>query len=680
MVKNNQIGQKRIHSYTDENGRILAEKHITKMPDGSKKTRWYTVNLETGEKTIGLNGAIMPLYHADKLHTSKSETVWFAEGEKDVETLERCFNLLATCTSNGGRQATWYDDLYNADLEGRSIGIFTDNDEVGENYGDFIAKNVCKIAKSVKIIPIKAIWAECPEKGDISDAVEALGKDKVLELLSSAIKKIKDYEPETNEKQSNNRTNNKIADLPNWIQLNNRGMSVNPELLAEYIMNTENYIFVQLREQESQQCYWYQNGVYVRISAKHIKARIRAIIQKYYTEIAKIRVIEDTYKHITYPDEKHFVSDESLLDADENIINFQNGVLHLDTLELKEHSPEYLSTVQIPCDWNPKAKETVQTFYNYITHLADDDWDSALTLIQAIGFAISNVKIKRFKKSLILCGAGNSGKSLFLEFMSLLIGKDNFVAMPFEQLDKRFSMSTIYRKRIAGDDDCNYCNFSSVSTFKSITGGGKLICEEKGKQSFTFIFDGLYVICANSLPLFGGDKGTHVYERIIPIKCGSSIPENQRDKKLIEKLYAEREAIIYLAVMEFKKTIENNYTFTVSAKSKELLEEYKIENDIVLQFINECCEIRTTYDNVTTKVLYDAFKTWCFQNGERYIPKKSQFSEGICNFYGVEPTRTGRNKIQRIVDGKHYFLHTLTQEAKKELHIVSPISDYYNYN
>ena len=67
------------------------------------------------------------------------------------------------------------------------------------------------------------------------------------------------------------------------------------------------------------------------------------------------------------------------------------------------------------------------------------------------------------------------------------------------------------------------------------------------------------------------------------------------------------------------------------------------KNDLVLQFLDECCEPRTSYDGVTTKVLYDAFKTWCTQNGERYIPKKSQFSESICNFYGVEPTKAGRN-------------------------------------
>ena len=666
-LKPNKTGS-RMHIYNDKNGNILARKTITKYSDGSKRTFW-SLKTVTGFKN-GLSGVKMPLYHTDRLHRSQDPIVYFVEGEKDVETLENCYGFTATSTPNGAQQTSWCD-LYNEGLSNRNIIIITDNDKSGENHGKTVARNLYQIAESIKIIPAKAIWSDCPEKGDISDIIQTLGKKRSAQLLADAIQNTELYQPEP---EVQNHDCNAVAQntLPDWIQQTDRGLRVSPELLADYIVHTENYIFVQLQDQESQRCYWYQDGVYTRISAKHLKAKIKAIIQKYDKTLAKVRVIEDTYTHITYPEGKHFVSDETLLDADENIINFQNGVLHLDTMQLEAHSPDYLCTVQIPCNWNPNVTHS-RTFHHYIMHLANDDQESARTLIEAIGFSASNVKIERFKKSLILCGAGNSGKSVFLKFMSLLIGKGNFAAMPFEKLDKRFSISTLYRKRLAGDDDCNYCNFSSVSIFKSMTGGGELMCEEKGKQSFPFIFNGLYIICANSLPLFGGDKGAHVYERIIPIRCGATVPEDQRDKKLLEKLYNEREAIVYFAVMELKKAIERNYTFSMSAESKKLLEEYKIKNDIVLQFIDECCEIRTVYDKVTTKIFYDAFKRWCMQNGEKYIPKKSQFHESLCNFYGVEPTREGHNKIQKKIKGNYYYNHTLTKEAKKDLYIYDQV-------
>ncbi len=671
-AKKTRIGS-RTHLYTDKTGIILARKTITKYSDGSKSPFWSLYDPDTHTFSNGLKGLQIPLYHADRIHNSQG-TVYFVEGEKDVETMENCYGVTATSTPNGGGQTSW-NTLYNEDLSGRDIIILTDNDPSGENYGRTVAKNVSKIAKSVKIIPTKSFWSDCPEKGDISDAIEALGQDRIKQALSDAVQQTEIYQPASDELKPE--ATNITENLPYWIQQTDKGLRANAELLADYICKTEDYIFVQLQDQESQRCYWYQNGVYTRISGKHIKAKIKALIQNYDTTLARVRVIEDTYTHITYPDGKHFVSDEALLDADENIINFQNGILHLDTMELKPHSPDYLCTIQIPCNWNPSANQN-NTFYNYIMHLANDDWHSAETLIQAIGFAISNVKIERFKKSLILCGSGNSGKSVFLKFMSLLIGKNNFAAMPFEKLDKRFSVSTLYRKRLAGDDDCNYCNFSSVSVFKSMTGGGELMCEEKGKQSFPFVFNGLYVICANSLPLFGGDKGTHVYERIIPIRCGTTIPEKQRDKKLLEKLYAEREAIVHFAVMELKTAIENNYTLSMSDESKKMLEQYKIENDIVLQFLDECCVPRKCYDSINTARLYEAFKRWCFSNGERYTPKKREFRESICNFYGVEPTKEGHDKIQKKVQGNWYYLHTLTPESKQDLGMFDSVADAQN--
>ena len=658
----------RAHFYTDKSGTILARKTITKYSDGSKSPFWSLYHPDTHTFSNGLKGLQMPLYHADKIHNSKG-TVYFVEGEKDVETMENCYGFTATSTPNGGGQTSWID-LYNEDLPGRDIIVITDNDPSGENYGKTVSRNLCKIAKSIKIVPAKSIWSDCPEKGDITDIIEALGSEKTAQLLSNAVQKAEFYHPEPETQE----TFTTRDDLPCWIRETDKGLRVSAELLAKYIYDTENYIFVQLQDQEAQRCYWYQNGVYTRISSKHLKAKIRSIINGYDITLAKVRAIEDTYTHITYPDGKHFVSDEALLDADENIINFQNGMLHLDTMELKPHSPDYLCTIQIPCNWNPDATKN-NTFYNYIMHLANDDWYSAETLIQAIGLAISNVKIERFKKSLILCGAGNSGKSVFLKFMSMLIGKSNFAAMPFEKLDKRFSIATLYRKRLAGDDDCNYCNFSSVSVFKSMTGGGELMCEEKGKPSFPFVFNGLYVICANSLPLFGGDKGTHVYERIIPIKCGSTVPEKQRDKKILEKLYAEREAIVFLAIMELKKAIEDNYTLSMSTESKALLEQYKIENDVVLQFLDECCVPRKSYDSITIARLYEAFKRWCFNNSERYTPRKREFRESICNFYGVEPTPEGHAKIETKVNGNRYYKHTLTLEAKQELGMLDSVAD-----
>ena len=197
MKNSNNQGMERVHVYTDKNGKPLAEKHIIKQPNGDKRCCWYAIDPQTGVKTSGLNGMELPLYRADKLHNQslngdEDTPIFFAEGEKDVETLEEFFEAIATCTPNGGTATSWKES-YNNDLKKRNLIILTDNDAVGEKYGLTIARNTVGFVSSIRIISAKYIWSDCPEKGDISDIVQALGEEKARDLLFDAIQKAKYY-------------------------------------------------------------------------------------------------------------------------------------------------------------------------------------------------------------------------------------------------------------------------------------------------------------------------------------------------------------------------------------------------------------------------------------------------------------------------------------------------------
>ncbi|MDE5737572.1 MAG: AAA family ATPase [Oscillospiraceae bacterium] len=194
--KRQKIGE-RTHIYRNADGSIFGKKVVNKFSDGSKNALWYLFNPETNNfnQIAGLSGAIAPLYNADVLYHNKDNAecpIIIVEGEKDVETLSN-MEILATSLPNGGQSKQWHDELYNDSLQAHDIIILTDNDKTGEIYGETVAKNVSKIAKSVKIISAKTIWSECPEKGDISDIAEALGQDKTIELLLDATRKVECY-------------------------------------------------------------------------------------------------------------------------------------------------------------------------------------------------------------------------------------------------------------------------------------------------------------------------------------------------------------------------------------------------------------------------------------------------------------------------------------------------------
>lgn len=454
------------------------------------------------------------------------------------------------------------------------------------------------------------------------------------------------------------------SDSPEWVVTNQQGFErVSPERLSAYIENTQKFFFVQSLDDEEGRLFWYQHGVYEFISKNKAKSIIKDIIGTYNSDLATVKAINDTFTQLTYTHSLFHTADEAELNSDHSLINFQNCFLNLDTMQTIPHNDNIKSTVQIPCNWTGEEKPT-PIFDKYIEHLADGEPEAQQTLLEVIGLTISNIPVHKYKSSLFLIGEGNSGKTQFPKLITRLIGEENATAMPFSKLEKRFQAAKLYHKRLAVDDDCVLVSGSEISTFKSLTGGGQLDGERKGQMPFTFVYNGIYIVLANALPPFSGDKGAHVYDRIIPIKCGSAIPREKRDPDILDKIYAEREGIIFKAIHALKRTINAN-KLTIGESSKKLLEQYKIENDSVFKFLDECCE---TYGNpknaCTTAQIWNAFKEWCKDTGEN-CPKKSEFKRNMAAKLKIP--------VEKIVEtfggGKRCYPYTLTAEAKAELHI-----------
>ena len=188
----------RTHIYHNADGSIFGKKVITSLTDGGKTLCWYRYDPETKTYDKGLKGLKAPLYNAHALQSASEGTVFITEGEKDADTMSRLDDIPATTIPNGAGFNQWID-LYNDGLQGKDIIILTDNDDAGRKYGNTVARNVFSIAKSVKIIPAAAIWDKCPEKGDISDIVQAIGAEEATRLLADTIQKTDFYTPESEE-------------------------------------------------------------------------------------------------------------------------------------------------------------------------------------------------------------------------------------------------------------------------------------------------------------------------------------------------------------------------------------------------------------------------------------------------------------------------------------------------
>ena len=357
-------------------------------------------------------------------------------------------------------------------------------------------------------------------------------------------------------------------------------------LLARYVREHLNYILVRDNGKQGLLKYVYENGCYRLYSNDMFMGIIKQCIADYDEELVKMSKVTEALQHITT--DLNYISQEKL-DGDEGLINFKNGLLRVtetDTV-LIPHTPTVYSTIQIPCDWTGKPEPT-PVFDAYMCTLTNGDKAVEQLLLEFMGVCISNIKGWRMKKALFLVGDGDTGKSQLKSLVERLLGKGNFIGIDLKEIEARFGTGAIYGTRLAGSSDMSFLSVDELKTFKKITGGDSLYAEFKGQQAFEFTYNGLLWFCMNRLPKFGGDNGQWVYDRIMVVLCPNVIQKDRQDKQLLDKMYAERNGIVYKAVQALQTVIHNGYRFSEPESVTAARERYMSKNSTVVSFFDEC--------------------------------------------------------------------------------------------
>lgn len=452
---------------------------------------------------------------------------------------------------------------------------------------------------------------------------------------------------------------------PCFIKFNKRTYEpyVSVPLLAKYVREHLYYVLVRDNGKQGLMKYVYEDGCYRLYADNMLMGIIKQYIADYDEELIKMGMVSETLQHLTT--DLNYVSQEDL-NADEDLINFSNGLLQITTAEtlLTPHSPDTLSTIQIPCNWTDNEIPT-PIFDKYMHTLTNGDKAIEQLLLEFIGVCISNVKGWRMKRALFLVGDGDTGKSQLKSLVERLLGKGNYIGIDLKEIEARFGTGAIYGTRLAGSSDMSFLSVDELKTFKKITGGDSLYAEFKGQQAFEFTYNGLLWFCMNRLPKFGGDDGKWVYDRIMVVYCPNVIPTEKQDKTLLDKMYAEREGIVYKAIKALQKVLANGYRFSEPDSINLAREKYMSENNTVISFFDECLSAWPNgkiNKHCTTGRIYKVYKAWCGENNNGFAKTAKEFRETIAAHLGAD-----YSDITTRQNGNTYFKeYSLTQEAKEQ--------------
>lgn len=428
--------------------------------------------------------------------------------------------------------------------------------------------------------------------------------------------------------------------------------------LAQFIRENLRYIFVQDHAMSSARCYVYRDGAYRLMSRTMMLGVIKQYIVDYDEHLVKTHTLNEVYELLLT--DNFFVSEEEL-NADETIINFQNGLLHLPDMKLLPHSPDVYSSIQIPCDWPGRSMAT-PVYDRYMRILTGGNSGHIRLLEEFSGVCLSNIKGWRMKKALFMYGPGDTGKSILKSLVEQLLGRGNFIGIDLAEIEARFGTGSIYGKRLAGSSDMSFLTVAELKTFKKCTGGDSLFAEFKGQNSFEYTFGGLLWFCMNRLPKFGGDDGQWVYDRIMQIPCVNVIPPEKQDKHLLDKLLSEREGIVYRLVTALKGVIANGYRFTEPESVREDRRRYQETNSTVITFFKDCMipvPRGEKYRFCTAMKVYAAYQGWCRDNNRGYAKSAREFKEELAAYLGV----SSASLTVRRREGMVYREYTLSVDA-----------------
>lgn len=322
------------------------------------------------------------------------------------------------------------------------------------------------------------------------------------------------------------------------------------------------------------------------------------------------------------------------LDANHYLLNCLNGTIDLRTGVLSPHEPQNYITKIIPVEYIPGA--TCPQWIKFLETIFNGNHDLIRYVQKAIGYSLTGDVSEQCL--FLLHGTGCNGKSTLLACLAMLLCDyaqtadfETFLIRKGEAI--RNDLARMMGKRFISAVETEADRRLSEVVVKQLTGGDTITARFLFSEHFEFQPTFKIWLAANHKPNI---KGTDyaIWRRIRLIPFNTTIPEDKRDPKLLEKLKGELPGILAWAVQGCLEWQKNGLQTPDEVKTA--TNGYREEMDVIGAFLAECC-ILTPEVKVIASDLYETYKRWCDENGEFALNQRS---------FGMKLTERGLDRTQ----------------------------------
>ena len=464
----------------------------------------------------------------------------------------------------------------------------------------------------------------------------ALGKSLIEEDLANHLKiknskdlisfyreVVRNFKKERgNKAKSKNKSKPKNSGNLPWYEEQEKGLKFLPFVFAKHLSETRDVYY------GGESFLIYENGVYNISGEKEAGRIIMDYMLPNYCIMASIRDCREQWDILVSKDFDDF-------NRNPYLVNVRNGLLDIRDMSFKEHTPSYLSTVQLNVEYNPQVD--CPQFKKFLNEVLDC---KLIPLVQEIvGYLLTTNTASQ--KAFVFWGPARTGKSTLLWVVEyLLLGKKNVSNIPWQEIGDKFKTAELLGKLANVFSDLPSKSIDDTGIFKVVTGEDYLMAEKKNKNPFKFKPFARLVFSCNELPRNYVDRTEGFYRRLIIVPFNRQIEKNKIDKALKYKFQREKEGIFNWALEGLKRLYENNFEFSENELTDGVKKEYKRENNNVISFVEECCELDGLFSCSRIEI-YEAYKEFCVEAGLKTL-SQIKFNKELEGNFNITRSRSGK--------------------------------------
>ncbi len=332
------------------------------------------------------------------------------------------------------------------------------------------------------------------------------------------------------------------------------------------------------------------------------------------------------------------------LDTDPWALNVENGTVDLRTGELRPHRREDLITKLVPVAYDRAA--LCPTWLAVLARIFDNRAELVAFLQRGFGYSLTGDCSEQCL--FIFYGGGANGKTTLLTTAVTMLGDYAVSTRPESLMVKRGDIIPNDVARLKGARlviavEAEAGQRMAEGLVKQMSGQDRMTARFLHQEFFDFTPTFKIFLATNHKPLIR-DTTHAMWRRVRLVPFTVTIPDNEQDRHLPDKLRAEWPGILAWAVQGCLAWQRDGLGLPEEVKAA--TDDYRREMDVLGAFLSERCVIEEAEEAATcgARALYEIYNSWAYQGGEKKPLSETTFNLRLAE-RGLTKKKTNKGQV-----------------------------------